>query len=84
MENNSGFDPLKDTMNVLSQLEMVYFIPVLLMLAFMLVTGITKRRFPTRYKWKKGKGFERIDVQAKFDNLNNEQQNIIKKHMDEF
>ena len=84
MENNSGFDPLNDTLNVLSQLEFIYFVPIIIIGTILLVTGTFKRRFPTRYTWKKGKGFERIDVQAKFDKLNSEQQDFINKHKDKF
>lgn len=84
MNNDTGFDPLADTIAVLSQLEIVYFIPVVIILAIMLLTGTFKRRFPNRYTWEAGKGFVRMDMKAKFDSLPLEEQEKLKKQFDKF
>ncbi|TQV82176.1 hypothetical protein [Denitrobaculum tricleocarpae] len=83
MEKDIGFDPVADAVAVLSELELIYFIPVFILFAIMFLTGTFKRRLPRRYRWQAGKGFVPLDVKARFESLTADQKEKLGKQFDD-
>ncbi len=82
MSENIGFNPVSDTIAVLSELELIYFVPFILMFVILLLTGTLKRRNPIRYRWKSGKGFERLDVSEEMKRLSDDQRKERQRRLD--